>query len=415
MNSGINALDAIADVVLNYRPPDKKKKTGKRSSGPKYTFYEFFAGGGMARAGLGSNWKCLFANDFDLKKSATYRDNWKDKDVFVTKDVGKIKPEEVPGHAVMAWASFPCQDLSLAGMGAGLKGDRSGTFWPFWRLMEKLIEEGRGPQVMVLENVCGALTSHNGKDFVAIADAVAEAGYKFGAVVIDAAEFVPHSRPRLFIIAVSESITIPDELTSEFADPHRHTKALVTAHGRLKGAARDNWVWWKMPKPPKRKKNFADLIEDNPESVKWHTKEETARLLNMMSAVNRKKVEEAKKDGKVHVGAIYKRTRRDENGNKVQRAEVRFDNVAGCLRTSTGGSSRQLILFVKGNEVSSRLISSRETARLMGLPESYKLPKNYNEAYHLTGDGVVVPVVRYLAASILEPALNAVSLKRATA
>lgn len=417
MTSGLDALNAITDVVLKYRPPDKKKKKkAKRSSGRIYPFYEFFAGGGMARAGLGSNWKCLFANDFDLKKSATYRDNWKDKDVFLTKDVGKIKPEEVPGNAVMAWASFPCQDLSLAGMGAGLKGDRSGTFWPFWRLMEKLIEERRGPQVMVLENVCGALTSHNGKDFVAIADAVAEAGYKFGAVVIDAAEFVPHSRPRLFIIAVSESITIPDELTGEFADPHRHTKALVTAHSRLKGAARDNWVWWNMPKPPKRKKNFVDLIEDNPESVKWHTKEETARLLNMMSAVNRKKVEEAKKDGKVHVGAIYKRTRRDEDGNKVQRAEVRFDNVAGCLRTSTGGSSRQIILVVKGKDVSSRLISSRETARLMGLPETYKLPKNYNEAYHLTGDGVVVPVVRYLADSILEPVLSAVSLKkRATA
>jgi DNA (cytosine-5)-methyltransferase 1 len=281
--------------------------------------------------------------------------------------------------------------------------------------MVKLIEEGRAPRVMVLENVCGALTSHEGKDFVAIADAVAEAGYKFGAIVVDAAEFVPHSRPRLFIIAVSQNITIPDELTSEFSDPKRHTKALIAAHGRIKGLARDKWVWWKTPKPPKRKKDFVDLIEDEPESVKWHTKDETARLLNMMSAVNRRKVEEAKKDGKLHVGAIYKRTRL-ENGNKVQRAEVRFDNVAGCLRTSTGGSSRQLILVVKGNEVSSRLISSRETARLMGLPETYILPKNYNEAYHLTGDGVVVPVVRYLAESILEPVLDAVSLKkRATA
>jgi DNA (cytosine-5)-methyltransferase 1 len=41
----------------------------------------------------------------------------------------------------------------------------------------------------------------------------------------------------------------------------------------------------------------------------------------------------------------------------------------------------------------------------MGLPDEYKLPKSYNEAYHLTGDGVVVPVVRYLAENLLEPIL----------
>ena len=40
------------------------------------TFYEFFAGAGMARAGLGDRWRCLFANDFDHKKAATYRRNW---------------------------------------------------------------------------------------------------------------------------------------------------------------------------------------------------------------------------------------------------------------------------------------------------------------------------------------------------
>jgi DNA (cytosine-5)-methyltransferase 1 len=100
----------------------------------EHGFYEFFAGGGMARAGLGSGWKCLFANDFDHKKGETYRKNWGDKELK-TLDVGSLKTSDLPGVADLAWASFPCQDLSLAGGGAGLKGDRSGTFWPFWRLM----------------------------------------------------------------------------------------------------------------------------------------------------------------------------------------------------------------------------------------------------------------------------------------
>ena len=93
----------------------------------------------------------------------------------------------------------------------------------------------------------------------------------------------------------------------------------------------------------------------------------------------------------------------DERGLKVQRAEIRFDDVAGCLRTPAGGSIRQVIIVVDGKKVRSRLISARETARLMGLDESYKLPKNYNEAYHLTGDGVAVPVVRHLAEQLFEP------------
>jgi DNA (cytosine-5)-methyltransferase 1 len=127
----------------------------------------------------------------------------------------------------------------------------------------------------------------------------------------------------------------------------------------------------------------------------------------MMSAINRAKVAEAKRQGRKIVGGVYKRTRPNEKGRKVQRAEIRFDDVSGCLRTPAGGSSRQVIVVVDGQSVKARLISSRETARLMGLPDDYTLPENYNEAYHLTGDGVVVPVVRHLAEHIFEPVLDA--------
>jgi DNA (cytosine-5)-methyltransferase 1 len=367
-------------------------------------YYEFFAGGGMARAGLGSGWKCQFANDFDFKKGATYKLNW-GGDALRIGDVRKLQADDLPGTADLAWASFPCQDLSLAGGGAGLRGDRSGTFWPFWQLMKDLRSDGRAPRVIVLENVCGTLTSHDGKDFSAIASAMAKENYQFGAVVIDAALFVPHSRPRLFVIGVREDISIPPSL---MAAPSLlwHTKGLSFAYEGLTSKTQEKWVWWNIPKPSKRNSCFADLIEENPTGVAWHTERETKQLLSMMSEINREKVEAAKNTNRLMVGAIYKRTRRDEDGEKVQRAEVRFDDIAGCLRTPAGGSSRQLILVIKGQKVRSRLISSRETARLMGLPDEYKLPVNYNEAYHLTGDGVVVPVVRHLAAHLIEPLLT---------
>src|SRR4051812_35261082 len=128
------------------------------------SFYEFFAGGGMARAGLGPTWTCLFANDIDAKKASAYNQNWGSQEICVG-DVGRLTTDDLPGTADLAWASFPCQDLSLAGMGAGLRGSRSGTFWPFWRLVQSLNREGRSPTMVVLENVCGALTSHDGADF----------------------------------------------------------------------------------------------------------------------------------------------------------------------------------------------------------------------------------------------------------
>lgn len=370
---------------------------------PMPSFYEFFAGGGMARAGLGSDWACLFANDFDRKKGVTYRNNWGGGEL-VTGDVRGINPEELPGHANLVWGSFPCQDLSLAGAGAGLKGDRSGTFWPFWDVVKGLIADGRAPDIIALENVVGTLHSHGGKDFAAICSALRRAGYRYGAMVIDAALFVPQSRPRLFVIGIRGGVSLPPDVQRNDPSPLWHSRTLRAAYNKLSSTVRKDWIWWDMPMPGPRSETFADLVEDEPTGVEWHSATETKKLLEMMSHINYDKLEKAKElskeTGQRIIGAIYKRTRRDENGAKIQRAEVRFDDVAGCLRTPSGGSSRQLIVVIDGSKIRSRLISSRETARLMGLPEKYRLPENYNEAYHLTGDGVAVPVVNYIAENI---------------
>lgn len=368
-----------------------------------FSYYEFFAGGGMVRAGLERDrWDCCFANDFDSKKSAIYEKNWTANNLL-TCDIRDVRLAHMAGRVDLAWASFPCQDLSLAGGGAGLKGDRSGTFWPFWRLMKQLISDDRPPRIIALENVCGTLTSHRGKDFAAICSEFAKADYKFGAMVIDAVRFVPQSRPRLFILGVHKDCNVPNGLTQTSPSSIWHPRSLRTAYEIAPSTARANWLWWLPPTPTLRTKVLADLIEDEPSDVEWRTTLETQRILAMMSDINRAKVAAAKNAHRRLVGTLYKRTRFDAAGQKVQRAEVRFDDVAGCLRTPAGGSSRQSILIVESEKVRSRLMSGREAARLMGLPDSYRLPSNYNEAYHLAGDGVVVPVVSHLAKHIFEP------------
>jgi DNA (cytosine-5)-methyltransferase 1 len=361
------------------------------------SFYEFFAGGGMARAGLGPGWTCLFANDFDSGKGRAYAENW-GSDALCVADVGRLSTADLPGRPDLVWGSFPCQDLSLAGAGAGLAGARSGAFHPFWRLVEGLVAEDRGPKLIAIENVVGTLTSHGGRDFADIARSFAAAGYRWGALVIDAALFVPQSRPRLFVVGARRDLPLGAALVSP--------EPLEPFHPLSLRRACDGGLWWRLAPPRRRNVGFGDLIDD----AGWDAPAKTQRLISLMSPLNLAKLEAAGRSGRPTVGSVYRRTR-----NGVQRAEVRFDDVAGCLRTPAGGSSRLTILRVEGEQAASRLISARETARLMGLDDSYRLPESYNAAYHLTGDGVAVPVVRHLAAHLFEPLLGLGGAPRAAA
>jgi DNA (cytosine-5)-methyltransferase 1 len=256
--------------------------------------------------------------------------------------------------------------------------------------------------MIVLENVFGALTSHGGEDFRQIAAAFAAARYRFGAMIVDARLFVPQSRPRLFIIGVREDVLVPSALTSGEPVEPWHTNAVRSAHAGLPEASRQAWLWWSPPLPKARKGSLDDLIEVEPSGVSWNSKAQTQYLLSLMKPLHLEKVRaaqaRARETGRSVVGGVYRRTREGK-----QRAEVRFDGLAGCLRTPAGGSSRQAIIVVGPREIRSRLLSPREAARLMGLPDSYRLPENYNEAYQLVGDGVVVPVVRHIAKTLLEP------------
>jgi DNA (cytosine-5)-methyltransferase 1 len=374
----------------------------------KFKFIEFFAGGGMARAGLGFRWDCVLANDFDPKKGKAYVENW-GHEHFYLGDVWQLPEEKLRSAegADLAWASFPCQDLSLAGNQTGLDGQRSGAFWGFWKQISTMRKSSQHPKLIVLENVYGALSANGGRDFSAILNTLRDGGYKAGALIIDAVHFVPQSRPRLFILAVREEFMLPPRLILSEPLPFWTPVGLATQLRELDFTTRKDWISWRVPFPPTRRQGFADLIDDEPTGgVLWHSASETEALLKMMSPVNLGKIRAAQLAGRKVVGTLYKRTR-VHDGERSQRAEVRFDDIAGCLRTPGGGSSRQTLVVVEGKTVRTRLISPREAARLMGLAEEYKLPANYNDAYKLAGDGVVVPVVRHLAEYILEPLLAA--------
>jgi DNA (cytosine-5)-methyltransferase 1 len=371
----------------------------------KPKFYEFFAGGGMARAGLEPAWKCSFANDVDPLKALAYTINWGTKELNC-KDIKRLRVENLPGKADLAWASFPCQDLSIAGLGAGLNGSRSRAFWAFCALLKRLHAKKRAPLLLVLENVVGTLSSKGGRDFEAICKVLKELDYFFGALIIDAVHFVPQSRPRLFIVASRRNPHRSKDVTSETPCGWCTIELLLRAHKRLPDHLKAAWVWWQLPKPAVRRCTLADVTSSGTVQARWDTPADTERLLQLMTAAHRHRIQRAQARGGRTIGAIYRRMRKMDDGSMKQRAEVRLDNLAGCLRTAAGGSSRQIVVSIERKRIRTRLLSSQEGARLMGLPRKYRLPENYYEAFHLLGDGLTVPLVRFLSRRLLLPLLS---------
>lgn len=358
----------------------------------KPRFYDFFAGAGLATLGLGDDWECVWANDISPQKAAVYKANF-GTGHFVLDDVAGIRWNQLPRPAELAWASFPCQDLSLAGWRRGLSAERSGVFWAFWRILYEQHLQRQRPPVLAIENVTGLLY---GDSFTGLSEAVASLGMQFGALVIDARRFVPQSRPRVFVIGVDESVDCSSFTTDEPAAAWTPA-ALRSAYAKLPDEIKARWRWWRLPVPRAARASALNFIENAP-AVEWHTPPQTRALLELMNAANCRKVQEALGSGERQVGFLYKRMRNDG-----QRAEVRFDGLSGCLRTPRGGSSRQTVVVVENGEVRTRLLGPREAARLMGAPDSFALPRRYNEAYKAMGDGVVVPVVAWLSAHLLRP------------
>ncbi len=119
-----------------------------------FTCLDFFAGSGLVRLGLEPHFRSIWANDIDRRKADVYRTNF-GGDTFHLGSIEDLRGADVPA-ADLAWASFPCQDLSLAGALNGMKaGTRSGLFWESLRVLDERRAAGRRVPLLVAENVVG--------------------------------------------------------------------------------------------------------------------------------------------------------------------------------------------------------------------------------------------------------------------
>ena len=271
--------------------------------------------------------------------------------------------------------------------------------------MGELKDRRRAPKIIVIENVVGLLTTNSGAAFRSVATALAKLDYRVGAVVIDARWFVPQSRPRVFVIAIAKDVPVPGGITASGPKAPWHPEAVVRSWKALPPSVSSKWIWFDPGQVPTLRKALADIVSDRPRHSRWHTKSETRRLISMMSPINLQKLREAQQTGRRMVASLFLRMRPIKSVNR-QCAEISFEKISGCLRTPKGGGSRPRVLVVRGKRVKSRLLSPKEAAKLMGLRATYKLPQQYEAAFRVIGDGVVVPAVAFLRSAILEPVLR---------
>ena len=389
----------------------------------------------MARLGLVDGWECAWANDLDPTKNRIYAHNF-GADHLDRRDVHEVAADvaagrlqnradpEIPAFPTdcgLAWASFPCQDLSLAGDRGGMSARRSGSYWPFWHIMRDLRSrstrnEVQGPRLIVVENVVGLLSDT--ASFNALCQSFADLDMQFGAMKLDAADFLPQSRPRVFVVAVDGDTPVDGLTGTDASTLPGNQGAVVKAFSRLPTSLQSRWRWWSVPEPTREVAPFSTFFEPAPTDIEYNTEVQTDYLLSLMNERHLAKVRAAQASGQAQFGFLYRRTRAGQ-----QRAEVRFDGVAGCLRTSRGGSSRQTLMAVQGEYVRTRLLSRLEQARLMGisLNADGRLPGSaheffppglrFNEAWDAMGDGVAVPVVAWLDRHLLTPLADRLKLQ----
>lgn len=357
---------------------------------PHRTVAEFFAGIGLVRLALEkSGWTVVFANDFDEQKARIYRDNFGDEHLS-TADIHQLKADDL-GDCALLTASFPCNDLSVAGSMRGLHGEHSGAFWGFMKIVDDL--GPRRPPLILLENVVGFLASKGGRDLEASLTALNRLGYACDAFIVNASSFVPQSRPRLFIVAKLDASPSEFQLLRDSAVRPPALIDFIASHPDIRWSIRD------LPSPPLRQTTLDDIVEALPDDApEWWEDDRARYFMNQLSEKHATIAHEMIAGRRIRYATAFRRVRKGRS-----MAELRVDGIAGCLRTPRGGSGRQILFQAGHGNYKVRLMTPRECARLQGVPDTFRIEVRDNQALFGFGDAVCVPVIEWIADNYLNP------------
>ena len=337
---------------------------------PAFKFIDLFAGIGGTRLGMESiGGKCVWTSEWDKFSQKTYAANFPDEHA-IAGDIRETHEQEIPEFDLLV-GGFPCQPFSIAGVSKknslgtphGFECKTQGTlFFDVARIIDR-----HRPAVFVLENVKNLLRHRKGETFGVILETLQdELGYEVHYKVIDAKHFVPQHRERVFIVG--------------FREP------------TVKGSSGFSWDDVSLPEPSAK---LADILhpQNGTETA------EPPFTTGKRATVNKKYI---------LTDRLWEYLQQYAQKHKAKGNGFGF-GLVGKTDTARTLSARYYkdgseILIRRGPRSNPRRLTPRECARLMGFPDSYKIPVSDTQAYRQFGNSVVVPVVEAVAKAI-EPHL----------
>jgi len=318
---------------------------GMRTGGDRFRFIDLFAGIGGTRIAFDEHGgHCVFSSEWDRWSQKTYAANFGE---IPHGDITQIDPTTIPDHDVLV-AGFPCQPFSIAGVSKknslgrahGFKDEAQGTL--FFNVAS--IIETKRPRMFLLENVKNLRGHDGGRTFQVIMGVLRELGYEVFHEVLDARNYVPQKRERIFLVGFDRQV---------FGD----------------------FVQFEFPKPPATEPTLKSILEKKVDP-RYVLSDHLWSYLQQYAEKHRIK------------------------GNGFGFGLCNGRSVARTLSARYYKDGSEILIENRGTNP--RRLTPRECARLMGFPEWFKIPVSDTQAYRQFGNSVVVPVVSAIAGAMIE-------------
>ncbi|MBV8261588.1 MAG: DNA (cytosine-5-)-methyltransferase [Paraburkholderia sp.] len=337
----------------------------------RFRFIDLFAGIGGIRKGFEAHGgECVFTSEWNPFSRKTYLENYGEDHPFIG-DITAVDAADVPDHDVLL-AGFPCQPFSIAGVSKknalgrphGFACTTQGTL--FFDVA-RIIAEKR-PAAFLLENVKNLMSHDRGRTFDVILQVLRdELGYDVHYRVIDGRHFTPQHRERIIIVGFREPAAFSWDALALPGNGPRLASILHRTDGRE-------------PVLPWDGERFFDHGERRVQSKYTLTPGLWAYLQQYAEK---------------HRAA----------GNGFGYGLAFPDSVTRTLSARYHKDGSEILVY-QGEGVRPRRLTPRECARLMGLPDTFRIPVSDTQAYRQFGNSVVMPVMREVARTMM-PHLDA--------
>jgi DNA (cytosine-5)-methyltransferase 1 len=345
-----------------------RAKAGAATAGAQFRFIDLFAGIGGIRMGFETHGgDCVFTSEWNDFSTRTYRENYPaDREHALIGDIVSFPAEEVPSHDVLL-GGFPCQPFSIAGVSKknalgrphGFECTTQGTlFFDVARIIA-----AKRPAAFLLENVKNLLSHDKGRTFDVILQTLRdELGYEVHYRVVDGQHFTPQHRERIIIVG-------------------------------FRGKTSFSWDDLRLPENGPRLGSILHRTDGSEPVLPWdHDRffDHAAKRVQPKYTLTPNLWTYLQNYAAKHRAA----------GNGFGFGMAYPDSVTRTLSARYHKDGSEILVY-QGEQLRPRRLTPRECARLMGFPDTFRIPVSDTQAYRQFGNSVVMPVMREVARIML--------------